>query len=114
MGGNKTPIIDENELYNQAVPWVHSYFESLAKDPNAPSTTIVPDYLRRITVAEAALLQTLPRDYQFQGSQSMKYTQIGNAVPCNLGKAVVRMVIDVLNGKAQMIRSSQTLSLAFD
>lgn len=114
MGGNKTPIIDENELYNQAEPWVNSYFESLVKDPKAPVTTVVPDYIRRITVAEAALIQTFPRDYQFQGSQSMKYTQIGNAVPCNLGKAVVKMVIDVLDGKSRMIHSSQTLSLEFD
>ncbi len=114
MGGNKTPIIDENELYNQAEPWVNSYFESLTKNPNIIASTIVPDYLRRITVAEAAIIQTFPRDYQFQGSQSMKYTQIGNAVPCNLGKAVVKMVIDVLNGKTQVIHSSQELCFGFD
>ena len=114
MGGNKTPIIDENELYHQAKPWVDFYFERLTKDPNTPATTVVPDYLRRITVTEAALIQTFPRDYQFIGSQSMKYTQIGNAVPCNLGKAVVKMVIDVLDGKTQMIQTPQTLSLEFD
>lgn len=114
MGGNKTPIIDENELYNQAEPWVDSYFERLVKDPKATVTTVVPEYIRRITVAEAALIQTFPRDYRFQGSQSMKYTQIGNAVPCNLGKAVVKMVIDVLNGKAKMKHSSQALTLEFD
>lgn len=111
MGGNKTPIIDENELYNQAEPWVESYFEHLVKDPNAPATTVVPAYLRRITVAEASLIQTFPHDYQFHGSQSMKYTQIGNAVPCNLGKAVVQMVIDVLRGKAQLVASPHRLSL---
>jgi DNA (cytosine-5)-methyltransferase 1 len=114
MGGNKTPIIDENELYNQAEPWVDSYFERLVKDPKATVTTVVPEYIRRITVAEAALIQTFPRGYRFQGSQSMKYTQIGNAVPCNLGKAVVKMVIDVLNGKAKMKHSSQALTLEFD
>mgnify|MGYP002624011494 CR=1 FL=1 len=114
MGGNKTPIIDENELYNQAAPWVESYFEHLANNPNAPTTTIVPDYLRRITVAEAALIQTFPYDYKFQGSQSMKYTQIGNAVPCNLGKAVVKMVIDVMNGKTNMKHSLQENRLEFD
>ena len=114
MGGNKTPIIDENELYNQAKPWVDSYFESLVKDPTSSSATEVPSYLRRITVAEAALIQTFPRDYQFQGSQSMKYTQIGNAVPCNLGKAVVEMVIDVLNGNSKVKHSFQTLNLEFD
>lgn len=90
------------------------YFERLVKDPKVPVTTVVPEYIRRITVAEAALIQTFPRDYRFQGSQSVKYTQIGNAVPCNLGKAVAKMVIDVLDGNSRMIRSSQTLSLAFD
>ena len=114
MGGNKTPIIDENELYTGAEPWVDTYFESLAKNPEAPATTVVPSYLRRITVAEAALIQTFPRDYQFHGSQSMKYTQIGNAVPCNLGKAVVKMVIDVLNGNAQLIEVPQSIGLKFD
>ena len=65
----------------------------------------VVDYINQMLLMEASfLLQT----------STMKYTQIGNAVPCNLGKAVVKMVIDVLNGKSQMIRSSQTLSLEFD
>ena len=106
MGGNKTPIIDERELYEGAKPWVEGYFDILQSSPDAPETARVPDYLRRITVAEAALIQTFPRGYNFQGSQSMKYTQIGNAVPCNLGKAVVQMVIDVLTGKTQIIHSS--------
>ena len=114
MGGNKTPIIDENELYNQAEPWVDSYFERLVKDQKVPVNTVVPDYVRRITVAEAALIQTFPRGYQFQGSQSMKYTQIGNAVPCNLAKAVVKMVIDFLNGNSKMIHSVPMLNLEFD
>jgi DNA (cytosine-5)-methyltransferase 1 len=69
MFPNKTPIIDENELYHQAEPWVDAYFERLVKEPKAPVKTVVPDYIRRITVAEAALIQTFPRDYQFQGSQ---------------------------------------------
>ncbi len=102
MGGNKTPIIDEQELYNQEKPWVETYHKNLLHKYSSPTNTIVPNYLRRITVAEAALIQTFPLKYQFQGSQSMKYTQIGNAVPCNLAKAVVKMVIDVLNGKLQL------------
>lgn len=103
MGGNKTPIIDENELYNRAMPWVETYFRELLSNPLAFETTDVPSFLRRITVSEAALIQTFPKEYQFQGSQSMKYTQIGNAVPCNLAKAVVQMVIDVLKKKKDII-----------
>lgn len=111
MGGNKTPIIDEQELYDGAKPWVETYFTDLTNNPSAPETTDVPSYLRRITVAEAALIQTFPRGYQFQGSQSMKYTQIGNAVPCNMAKAVVQMVIDVLHGKNRLLYCNQQLSL---
>ena len=98
MGGNKTPIIDEEELYNNAKPWVEEYFSKLLADSQLPSKTVIPGRMRRLTVEEAALLQTFPIGYKFCGTQSKIYTQIGNAVPCNLGKAVVKMVIDVLLG----------------
>ncbi len=111
MGGNKTPIVDENELYNNERPWVETYFDDLLANPDVPQITSVPGYLRRLTVAEAALIQTFPKGYEFQGSQSMKYTQIGNAVPCNMGKAVVQMVIDVLRGKRQMLYAAQEISM---
>ena len=55
-----------------------------------------------MTPAEAAILQTFPLEYRFCGSQSRVYTQIGNAVPCNLGKAVSNMVIDILVGKTSV------------
>ena len=98
MGGNKTPIIDEMALYSHARPWVEDYHQHLMADVSIAKTTVVPSYLRRITVDEARVLQTFPMDYKFAGSQSSQYTQIGNAVPCNLAKAVCKMVIDVLNG----------------
>lgn len=99
MGGNKTPIIDEHELYDHAEPWVKAYHAKIMEDPKSAVFANAPDFLRRLTVKEAAVLQTFPVDYKFMGSQSMIYTQIGNAVPCNLGKAVVSMVIDVLHNK---------------
>lgn len=114
MGGNKTPIIDENELYNKSKPWVETYLDTLKTNPSAPNTTDVPKYMRRLTVAEAALIQTFPKGYQFHGSQSMKYTQIGNAVPCNMAKAVVQMVIDVLQGKKKPIYSNVEQLMNFE
>ena len=36
---------------------------------------------RRITVAEAAALQTFPSDWEFCGSKTSQFRQIGNAVP---------------------------------
>lgn len=99
MGGNKTPIIDEKELYEGCSPWVVDYHARVMENPSIATFQQAPPFLRRMTVEEAAVLQTFPLDYVFLGSQSAKYTQIGNAVPCNLGKAVTRMVIDVLRGK---------------
>ena len=99
MGGNKTPIIDERALYDGETPWVESYRARVEKDPSIAQTESVPPYLRRMTVDEARIVQTFPLDYVFCGSQSAQYTQIGNAVPCNLSKAVCSMVIDVLKGK---------------
>lgn len=100
MGGNKTPIIDENALYNGETPWIEGYRDRVEKDPAVAKRETVPSFLRRMTVDEARVLQTFPLDYEFCGSQSAQYTQIGNAVPCNLGKAVCSMVIDVLKGKS--------------
>lgn len=114
MGGNKTPIIDELELYDGKEPWIKSYHEKVMANPSEAKFAPAPDFLRRLTVQEAALLQTFPIDYQFCGSQSSQYTQIGNAVPCNLGKAVASMVIDVLRGKTGIIYKVGTQNSLFD
>ena len=111
MGGNKTPIIDERQLYDNMSPWVETYFEGVKADPSISETYNVPNYLRRLTVSEAALIQTFPVWYKFYGSQSMRYTQIGNAVPCNLAKAVLRMVIDVLKGDKEIVYCPQKVVL---
>lgn len=102
MGGNKTPIIDENALYNKATPWVELYHNKLLSDLDIAKTETVPQYLRRMTVDEARIIQTFPLNYEFCGSQSSQYTQIGNAVPCNLSFRVCSMVIDVLRGKSKI------------
>lgn len=111
MGGNKTPIVDNEALYNKARPWVEWYHEQLSSDLSIAAHTIPPSYLRRLTVDEASVLQTFPLEYVFCGSQSSQYTQIGNAVPCNLAQAVCSMVIDVLQSK-RPIYSSDLFSIS--
>ncbi len=96
MGGNKTPIIDEEELYSNAPGWVQEYHASIMSGNPPPSFKEAPSRLRRLTVEEAALLQTFSREYVFVGSQTSKYKQIGNAVPCELAHQVGRMLFDYL------------------
>ena len=55
-----------------------------------------PQETRPLSVKEYARIQQFPDDYNFQGSTSAKYLQIGNAVPMGLaqavGSAVVRLI----------------------
>lgn len=54
--------------------------------PNHAGTSMChPTELRAITVGEAAAIQEFPAEWQFQGSTSAKFKQIGNAVPVRLG-----------------------------
>lgn len=56
-----------------------------------------PDETRPFTVREYARIQTFPDDWEFKGSISQQYKQIGNAVPVNLAKEIGYSVIDFLN-----------------
>jgi DNA (cytosine-5)-methyltransferase 1 len=47
-----------------------------------------PSDTRPLTVREYARIQTFPDDWDFVGSVSSQYKQIGNAVPVNLGYQV--------------------------
>lgn len=44
---------------------------------------------RRLRTPEVAAIQTFPKDYQFYGSRRSVQKQIGNAVPCLMGKAMI-------------------------
>lgn len=88
MGGNATPIVDQLELDRGASPWVVEYHRHLA-DGGTPRTT-APSRLRRITVEEAAALQSFPPHWQFCGPRGSQYRQVGNAVPPPLAVAVAR------------------------
>ena len=101
MGGNKTPIIDEEALYDNAKNWVEEYHASLCQGKAPLPFQEAPKRLRRLTVQEASILQTFPKQFIFSGSQSSIFKQIGNAVPCNLGYAVGSMLHDHLKHQAE-------------
>lgn len=62
---------------------------------------------RPLTVREYARIQTFPDYWQFQGTMTEKYKQIGNAVPVNLAWAVGRSLIRLFND-IQTIFPSET------
>ena len=94
MGGNKTPFIDEEYLYGDAESdWVVEYHKGLMDGTIVPEFKDAPERLRRITIKEAARIQSFPDDYVFCGNKGKIYTQIGNAVPCKLAEVVAKAVI---------------------
>ncbi len=56
-----------------------------------------PEETRPLTTREYARIQTFPDDWEFSGSNTSIYKQIGNAVPVNLGYAIGRSLVKLLN-----------------
>ncbi len=56
-----------------------------------------PEQTRPFQVREYARIQTFPDDWEFVGSMSQQYKQIGNAVPVNLSYEMGKAIIDYLN-----------------
>lgn len=96
MGGNRTPIIDEEHLYHQKESWIEKFHHLLITGQDV-SKIVVPQSLRRLTIDEAKIIQTFPENYQFYGTQSKVFTQIGNAVPCQLAEIVGLVVKNAIN-----------------
>lgn len=109
MGGNKTPIVDEAEIFNKEPSHVAHYHKQLLAG-STPRTGSAPSKLRRITIDEALAIQSFPHDYKMSGSQSAMYRQIGNAVPCLLAEVVARTINEVLNmGLNKFVRQSSAV-----
>jgi len=90
MGGNKTPWLDTLGI----VPVYHAHLMAGGR----PRQGLVPG-ARRITVQEAAALQSFPAAAYFSGRPSAQYRQVGNAVPPLLAEQVGRAVMQQVFGQ---------------
>ena len=117
MGGNRTPIVDESHLYYGGLPWVEEYHRHLLSGGKPLEMYDAPACLRRLTINEAAVLQTFPKDYVWCGPSSKVYSQIGNAVPCDFAKVVACCVADSISGVSETgaasMNAGENLELGF-
>lgn len=97
MGGNRTPIIDEDHMYDHKPSWVEEYHSKILKGDLNAEFKEAPSRLRRLTIDEAAIIQSFPSDYIFIGPQTKIFSQIGNAVPCKLAQVVASVVKESLD-----------------
>ena len=84
-----------NHIYSKYKVTNRNFTGHRTTDPSKPSPTILargngkggvcaiqhPNNHRRMSVRESAIIQTFPLDFEFQGSMTRMYRQIGNAVP---------------------------------
>lgn len=95
-----------NHVYSQFKLKFNGYISNRPVDPNKPSPTITargdhkggamiihhPSNTRRLTCREAAIVQGFPMNFEFVGSMTSVYKQIGNAVPPPLAKAAATQI----------------------
>jgi len=84
---------------------------TLTTSPTQKSTGLChPEEVRPLTVKEYARIQGFPDDWEFAGTTSAKYRQIGNAVPTRLAHALGKAVVGLIKNEEQVEASVRALS----
>ena len=90
LGGGKTGIA-------RRIGWDEPSLTLTCSPAQKQTERCHPEETRPFTVREYARIQTFPDDWEFIGSVSQQYKQIGNAVPCNLGQEIGYSIVKFLN-----------------
>jgi DNA (cytosine-5)-methyltransferase 1 len=97
----------KNHVYSQFKLKFNGYISNRRVDPSKPSPTITargdhkggamiihhPSNTRRMTCREVAIIQGFPIGFEFYGSMTSVYKQIGNAVPPPLAFAAAKEIL---------------------
>lgn len=74
---------------------------TLVTMPNHASTSLChPSEVRALSIREYAAIQEFPRDWEFHGTATQQYAQVGNAVPVRLGAIAGEVVAGALDSLA--------------
>lgn len=97
---NETSFVDRYKVVAGDAPYSHTMIAHIAKDGHY---FIHPDVnqCRSISVREAARIQSFPDDFYFEGPRSAKFTQIGNAVPPLMAKALANEIALLFNAEGE-------------
>lgn len=73
---------------------------TLVTHPAMPATDLAhPEADRPLSIEEYKRIQEFPDNWIIAGSLLEQYRQVGNAVPCSLGRAIARMLLTHLKGE---------------
>ena len=90
-------------------------------DRTKPSPTIVtgsrmyyhPTENRYLTPREAASLQSFPSNFEFKGSNTSQWTQIGNAVPPIMAEAIGKCILKMFKNRNKKIKKINKTNIEF-
>jgi DNA (cytosine-5)-methyltransferase 1 len=71
---------------------------TLVTHPAMPATDLAhPEHDRPLSIEEYKRIQEFPDDWVIEGKLIDQYRQVGNAVPCSLGRAIGRLLMNQTN-----------------
>lgn len=78
--------------------WAALGVNGISLGDSAPDAQFAVDFVPRLTVDQAALIQAIPEQWRFFGGKTSRYRQIGHAMPPPLAEAVGRAIAVALHG----------------